>query len=136
MEVLVALAIFVISVIALGQLMNISGEMASDAQYLNRANQLAQKQMNSVVSGVVPMTSQSETNFDEAPDWTWSLDAQADNTPNLWHVTVTVSHKRSDGSSDFEQSLYQMVLDPIARGNLGPTNNPNSGGTTSGGSTP
>jgi prepilin-type N-terminal cleavage/methylation domain-containing protein len=131
MEVITALTIFLLSLVALSQLMNISSDMASDAQFLHEANQLAQKQMNGVVGGWVPLTSQSATSFDENPDWTWSIDCQADSTANLWHVTITVSRKRADGSS-FERSLYQMVVDPTARGGAA---TPNSATTSGSGST-
>jgi len=139
-EVITAMAIFLLSVVALGQLMNLSTDMAMEVQYLHEADQLAQKQMNAVVAGYVPLTSQSESSFDEAPDWNWSMDAEADSTANLWHVTVTVSRKRADGNM-FQSSLHQMVLDPTARGSLGaasPNSNSNSGSTTppAGGATP
>ena len=134
-EVLLALAIFLLSLVALGQLMNITSQMALDIDHTHRANQLMQKQMNGVVAGYVPLTSQSDTAFDEDQNWYWSLDAEADSTPNLWHVTVTVSHKTTSGDTDFQRSLYQMVLDPTARGSASvpAVNNPNAqqnGGTS------
>ncbi|HEV3142273.1 MAG TPA: prepilin-type N-terminal cleavage/methylation domain-containing protein [Gemmataceae bacterium] len=135
-EVLLALAIFLMSFVALGQLMNITSQMALDIDHTHRANQLMQKQMNAVVSGYVPLSGQSDTPFDEDQNWYWSVDAQADSTPNLWHVTVTVSHKTSSGDTDFKRSLYQMVLDPTARGSasIPAVNNPNT--QSNGGSSP
>jgi general secretion pathway protein I len=135
-EVLLALAIFLMSLVALGQLMNLTSQMAIEIDQTNRANQLMQKQMNAVVSGYVPLTSQSDTSFDEDPNWYWSMDAQSDSTPNLWHVTVTVSHKTSGGDEDFKRSLSQMVLDPLVRGSasIPAVQNPNA--QSNGGSSP
>ena len=135
-EVLVALAIFLLSLVALGQLMNITSQMAIDIDHTNRANQLMQKQMNAVVAGYVPLSGQSDTAFDEDPNWYWSVDAQSDSTPSLYHVTVTVSHKNSSGDVDFKKSLYQTVLDPTIRGSasIPAVQNPNT--QTNGGSSP
>ncbi|HLW66432.1 MAG TPA: prepilin-type N-terminal cleavage/methylation domain-containing protein [Gemmataceae bacterium] len=135
-EVLLAVAIFLLSLVALGQLMNMTSQMAIDVDHTNRANQLMQKQMNGVVSGSVPLSSQSDTSFDEDSNWYWSLDAQSDSTPSLWHVTVTVSHKTSSGDVDFQKSLSQMVLDPTIRGSasIPAVQNPNA--QTNGGSSP
>ena len=66
-------------------------------------------------SGSLPLTGQSETPCDEDPDFNWSVDAQADNTPGLYVVTVTISRPRSDGSA-FKTQLSQYVLDPTLRG--------------------
>jgi general secretion pathway protein I len=137
-EVLLALAIFLLSLVALGQLMNVTSEMAINVDRTNRANQLLQKQMNAVVCGYVPLSGQSDTAFDEseAANWYWSVDAQADSTPNLWHVTVTVSHKTSTGDVDYQRSLSQMVLDPTIRGSasIPAVQNPNA--QSNGGSSP
>jgi type II secretion system protein I len=135
-EVLLALAIFLMSLVALGQLMNMTSEMALEIDHTNRANQLMQKQMNAVVAGYVPLSGQSDTPFDEDSNWYWSVDAQADSAPSLYHVTVTVSHKTSTGDTDFQKSLYQMVLDPTIRGSasIPAVQNPNN--QSNGGSSP
>jgi type II secretory pathway pseudopilin PulG len=116
LEVILALAIFLMSLVALGQLISLGGDMARDVQWISRAMMLAESRMAELSAGSLPLTSQSETPCDDDPDFSWSVDAEADSLPGLFRVTVTVSRQRTDGSK-FESKLNQMVLDPTARGN-------------------
>jgi prepilin-type N-terminal cleavage/methylation domain-containing protein len=133
LEVLVALTIFLFSLVALGHLLNISADMVQETRYTNRAAQLLQTQMNRVISGEVALSSQGESSFSEEPDWSWTIDAQADNTiPNLWTVTIKVSRARPAGGA-FEAALTQMILDPAAKGTIeAPSTTTNAAGTTPG----
>jgi hypothetical protein len=116
LEVLMALTIFLFALVSLGRLVDIGGDRARDIQWLGRASMIAQTKMAEVTAGVLPLTGQGDTSVDEDPDWSWSLDAEADSTPGLYRVTVTVSRTRPDGSR-FETKLNQYVLDPTIRGN-------------------
>lgn len=115
MEVLIALTIFLFSLVAIGRLVVMSGDRALDVQQQSLAAQLCQAKLAEVLAGAVPLSSQSDVPFDEDPDYRWSLDAQSDATPNLWRVQVRVTRERPDGSK-IECSLSQMVLDPSQRG--------------------
>ncbi len=115
LEVMAALAIFLFSLVALSQLIDIGSANARDIDWLGRASLLAQSRMAEVMAGSIPLTSQSETTCDEDPDWSFSIDSESDVAPGLYRVTVTVSRTRSDGSK-FESVLNQMVLDPNYRG--------------------
>jgi type II secretion system protein I len=115
LEVLVALAIFLFSIVALHQALNIGTNNAVDMQQHMQAAQLAQSKMAEVYVGAVPMQSQPDTPFDEDPDYNWSLDAEQSTMANLWNVTVTVSRTRADGSR-LETKLSQMIIDPSLRG--------------------
>jgi prepilin-type N-terminal cleavage/methylation domain-containing protein len=116
LEVLVALAIFLFSLVALGQLVTLGSDRAMDVQWLSEASLLAQGKMGEVIAGAQSLTAVPESSFDEDPDYSWSLTAEADNTPGLYRVTVTVSRPRRNGSR-FETTLSQLVLDPTMRGN-------------------
>jgi type II secretion system protein I len=116
LEVLVALAIFLFSLAALGQLIDVGSDRARDVQWLGQASTIAQSRMAEVLAGSIALTSQPDTTCDEDADWSWSLDAEADAAPGLYRVKVTVSRSRPDGSR-FETVLNQMVLDPTYRGN-------------------
>ena len=118
LEVLVATTIFVFAVVGLGQLLNVCSDQVQETRYTNRAAQLLETQMNRVISGEVSLTSQGDSSFDEDADWTWSIDAQADNNlTNLYRVTIHVSRNRA-GGPPFEASLTQMVLDPASKGTI------------------
>jgi general secretion pathway protein I len=143
LEVLVALAIFLFSIVALNQALNIGTRNAVDMQQHMMAAQLVQSKMAEVYCGAVPLSSQSDTPFDEDPDYTWSLDAEQNSVTNLWNVTVTVTRARGDGSK-LETKLSQMIIDPSIRGTnldsaytatLSPPSSTSSGsGSSSGGS--
>jgi len=116
LEVLVALAIFLFGLIAIGQLITLGSDRALEVQFQTQAVQLCQAKMAEVVAGAVPLSSQADAKFDEDPDWSWSLEAEQDSSSSLlWNVKVTVTHPRPDGSK-MEASLSQMVLDPSQRG--------------------
>jgi general secretion pathway protein I len=138
MEVLVALAIFLFAMIALGQLIGYGSDRAADVRDLNRAPLLAQSKMAEVAGGAVALSSAPETPFEgDDADWSWSLDASSDGgIQNLWRVTVTVSRNRP-GNDRFEYKLSQMVLDPSARGSQasGTTSSDTNGTGSTGGTT-
>jgi general secretion pathway protein I len=115
LEVMAALAIFLFSLVALNQLVDIGSANAQDIDWLARASLIAQSRMAEVLAGSIPLSSQSDSSVDEDPDWNWSMDAEGDTAPGLWRVKITVSRERTDGSR-FETVLNQMVLDPTYRG--------------------
>src|SRR5205814_485188 len=74
MEVIVALAIFLISFVAIGMLMNAATARAHEARTYTIAMQLAQSKLSEFVAGVQPMstTGEQSTPFDFDPKWVWS----------------------------------------------------------------
>ena len=119
-EVLTALAIFLLSMVALSSLISFGSERAGDVRDLSRASMLAQSKLAEVVAGVVPLSSAPSSAFEGDDErFEWALEATADgNIPNLWRVTVTVSIER--GPNDrFETTLTQYLVDPAQRGSAG-----------------
>lgn len=127
LEVLVALAIFLISLIGIGRLITFAADRARDVEQQALAIQMCESKLAEAAAGVLTLgTSQPSTPFDEDPSWEWSMDCdQAANLPGLWNVTIHVTRARPDGSK-VEVALSQMVLDPSVRGAL-----PSSSSTTS-----
>jgi len=140
LEVLIALAIFLFSLLALSQLIDMGGADAQEIDWLGRASLIAQSRMAEVLAGSIPLSSQSDANCDEDSDFSWSMDAQPETPPGLYRVKITVSRNRTDGSR-FETVLNQMVLDPNSRGATDGTDSTSSSTTgtgttgTTGGST-
>lgn len=118
LEVLLAMGIFLLTMVALTQLVILAGDRALDVKMQSQAVQMAQTKMAEVVAGVQPLNGQSGMPFDEDPDWTWSLDVQSvqsNGVTGLSQVTVHVSRSRPDGTKlDFVLSQY--VMDPTMRG--------------------
>src|SRR5262245_43373405 len=116
LEVLVALAIFLISLIGIGRLITLAADRARDVQQQALAIQMCESKLAEAAAGVLTLgTSQPSTPFDEDPSWEWSMDCdQAANMPGLWSVTIHVTRARPDGSK-VEVALPEMVLDPSVR---------------------
>jgi Tfp pilus assembly protein PilV len=139
LEVVVALAIFLFSLTALSQLVTFAGERAREVSIRSRAARLCQTKLAEVLAGAVPLSAQEDTPFDEAPDYVWSVTADAGPATNLFLVTVTVSHPEPNGYR-IECSLNQMVLDPTVIGStqdvppspLSSTNTTTGTGSTTG----
>jgi len=136
LEVLIALAIFLLALVAIGRLTNISSNLAQDVQLQSEAILLCQSKMAEIMAGVEPLASQADVPFGDDitdPSWQWSADCNQGQVTNLWTVQVRVSRQRPDGGK-VEATLTQMVLDPSIRGTTIPsTSASGTSGSTSGG---
>jgi Tfp pilus assembly protein PilV len=115
MEVLVSLAIFLLSLAALTRLVTFAGERALEAQYRSQATLHCLSQLAEVEAGSIPLGSQGEADVGDDPDYQWSMDAEQGQVAGLWNVTVTVIRK-VQGGPPIKVSLSKMVLDPSAVG--------------------
>ena len=113
LEVIVSMAIFLMSFIAIASLMNMGQSRAIEVQLQATALQKAQSKMSDVICGSEPLGSQSSVPFteDTTGKWTWSMEADQDNTvPNLWLVKITVNYPLEN--NQLEVSLTEKILDP------------------------
>jgi type II secretory pathway pseudopilin PulG len=115
LEVVVALAIFLLAMTVFSQMLLRNGEITRDIQRQNLATRLCQSKLAEVVAGVVPLSSQGDQ-FEEEPDYTWSVEADAGSVTGLWNVTVTVTRTETGTDNPIQCSLTEMVLDPSAIG--------------------
>lgn len=111
------MAVFLMSIVALGHLLNVAGNLALVAHQQSRAASLCQTKMNEVLGGAVALEGQGDVPFDEEPEYTWSLQADQGGVQGLYNVTVTVSRKQPNGDV-VTSSLSQMVLDPQIVGSV------------------
>ena len=116
LEVLIALAIFLMAMVVFGEMIVRNGQIARDIQRQNLATRLCKSKLQEVLSGAVPLTSQGDEAFDEEPDYTWSLQADSGAVDGLWNVTVTVTCKQADAADPIQVAVTQMVLDPSIEG--------------------
>jgi len=136
LEVMLAMAIFLIAVVGLMELVNISSRQAFEISQVNRANQLLEDRLNAVTGGIVPLQGgQTDTPFDDDPDWSWSMQSSGENTPNLYRVTITVKWQKGN-DTDHQWSVSRMVFDPAQKGTLeappSSSSSSSSSGTTGG----
>jgi general secretion pathway protein I len=141
LEVVIALAIFLLAMTVFSQMLLRNGEITRDIQRQNLATRLCQSKLAEVVAGVVPLTSQDDVAFDEEPDYTWSLEADAGSVTGIWNVTVKVTRTQAGTDNPIQCSLTEMLLDPSIIGSTqdspapSGTNGTSSGSGTSGGTT-
>jgi len=124
LEVVIALTIFLFSLVALSHLVSLGNERALEVQQQAHASMLCQSKLAELVAGSETLGSSGLSPFpdDTAPpnspfaNFQYQIEASESDIPNLWNVTVIVQKDRGDGRV-LEVQLSQMVLDPSARGN-------------------
>ena len=112
-EVVIALAIFMISVVGLTQLVNVGTENALNVQQQAEASQLCQSKLAEVIVGAE--TADSGEVIQNGWTWQWKVEKNQAEIEGLFQVNVTLSYERQDGTI-IRASLSQMVLDPTIRG--------------------
>jgi len=127
-EVMLALAIMLLSMVAVGQLVNMGSDQSTQARWSVRATRLAEAKMAEVEVGVVSISEGGQGTFDNDDSaWSWSVDPQPAGPPNLYRVDVKVS--RTDGRP-FEFTLSRMIYDPALVGSAAQAEQPSDSATT------
>jgi prepilin-type N-terminal cleavage/methylation domain-containing protein len=121
-EVLLALAILLLSLAAIGQLVDVGGDRGVEAQFHVRGTRLAQAKLAECEAGVIDVTSGGTGTFDDEPDWTWTVDSAPETATNLYRVTVTVS--RDYRGRPFQITLAQLIYDPAMTGSAAQAERP------------
>jgi general secretion pathway protein I len=134
LEVVIALAIFLLAMTVFSQMLLRNGEITRDIRRQNLATRLCQSKLAEVVAGVEPLTSQSDQQCDDEPDYTWSLEADNGSVTGLWVVKVTVTRTDSGSGNPIQCSLTEMLLDPSIIGSTQDSPAPSGTNTTTGAS--
>lgn len=148
LEVLTALAILLLSIVAIAQMVSTAARIARDARLYTTAALLAETYLNELEAGVRPMASFGPEEILDAPEpgWTcqgivapenWSsVDIDGQGVAGLCAVQVIVSYQAATGEV-IEFSLSRMLLDPRVRVPLPVPAAPATGnGDTGGGTAP
>src|SRR5215218_3607958 len=91
LEVLGATAIFLLSIVAIGELMSVSTDQAVDVQHRSRATRLCQSKLNEFAAGIESVSGATSGTFEEDEAWSWEAEVTNDGTAaNLYKVQVTV----------------------------------------------
>jgi type II secretory pathway pseudopilin PulG len=115
LEVILATAVFALSLVWIGQLLNQSSDQAIEVQQKSRGARLAQSKLAEYVAGVRSLSSGGEGDFSDEgePDWNYVATSEADNSAaGLYKVTITAS------KGDVKTSLSQWVFDPKLKGSI------------------
>lgn len=114
LEVVVSLAIFLFSIVAISQLVSMGTNHAVDVQLHAKASILCQRELAKRIAGIEPLSPSSAALADE-PDWQLEVEVSDADVDGLKKVKVTVRQERQDGRVT-EATLAQLVLDPTIRG--------------------
>lgn len=115
LEVLVALAIFLIALAAIATLMDTANTQASDAAGTTTATRLAQSKLAEVEAGLIGVTDGGSGTFEgDESAWSWEVTSAATGVINLYDVSVRVY--RPEGRP-LEVTLHQTVYDPALMNN-------------------
>ena len=115
-EVLLALAILLMSLAAIAQLVGIGSDRALDARLTMRATRLAESKMTEIEVGAVSLDTAGSGGQFEGDDsaWSWSCELQPFGPPN--HYSVVVKVKRDVRGTTYEFSLARFLVDPKVMG--------------------
>jgi general secretion pathway protein I len=115
-EVLLALAIFLMCLTVIGQIVDFAGTNALRAQNQNNGSRLASSKMAEVEAGVISVSSGGSGDFtaDGETGWSWDVTSSTTEIANVFSVTVTVS-KPFQGQN-FQVTLTQTIFDPMVMG--------------------
>ena len=126
-EVLLALTILLLSMVAIGRLVDIGTDHAVAARMHTRGSRLVQAKLAEVEAGVISMEGGSGQ-FDTEPEWSWTVECEQQAAPGLYRVTVKVS--RDNRGRPFELTLAQMVFDPAKTGSAAQAEKPTEADVT------
>jgi Tfp pilus assembly protein PilV len=116
LEVLIAMAVFLICLAGIGQLVDTGTAHALEAKYQNIGTRLAQSKMAEVEAGAIPVAAGGSGDFAEDGDeqWQWTVESTPTDVANAYDVAVTVS--RPYRGQTFSVKLDQIVFDPTVTG--------------------
>ena len=121
MEVILAMAIMLLSLVAIARLVDVGLDRSLDAQFQTRATLLAESKLAEVEAGAVSVQGGGGA-FEDNPDWSWAVESFPYGPPDLYQVTVRVT--RTAPGRQFEVSLTQLIIDPAALGSAAQAEDP------------
>ena len=111
-EVLLALAIFAVSLAAIGQMMSNGLRGAVQARLQSQAVLRCQAKLAEVVAGATPLQAASNVAFADDKAWHWSLVVNPATQANLYVAEVTVARAGENAVGTVSFTLKRMVRDP------------------------
>jgi general secretion pathway protein I len=111
LEVMIAMAILAITLVAIYQSQSQSISMASDSRFLTTASLLAQSRMAEIDAAEPRSVVSANGDFgDDYPGYTWRLEVSAvEELPLLKRMTLTVTQGRMVTRNTYRLILYKVV---------------------------
>ena len=111
LEVMIAMAILAIALVAVFQSQSQSLSMAGDSRFLTTASLLAQARMAEIETASSAALAEASGDFGEDfPHYTWHLDVVAqEEIPMLKKMTLTVTNRQLIGRNSYHLVLYRVI---------------------------
>lgn len=123
LEVLLALTVLVLSLTAIGQLVDAGTARGNQARATIRGTRLAQSKLAEVEAGLISVASETGGTFDgDDAAWSYKITPEPAGPPNLYNVTVIVS--RDIEGRQFELVVTQIIFDPTLMGSAAQAERP------------
>lgn len=111
LEVMIAMAILAIALVAVYQSQSQSLSMAGDSRFLTTASLLAQSRMAEIDAADPREITAGNGEFgDDFPDYRWQLELVETEIDLLKKIVLTVTHKRMAVRNAYRLILYKVVL--------------------------
>jgi hypothetical protein len=111
-EVVLALAIFVGSFLAISEAFQTGSRALMLAERTSEAAIRCDQQMDKLLAGIIPLDSASQTEFEDDPEWAWTLILAGTETPGLMRAEMTVEHVNPREGSNARVKLVRYLRDP------------------------
>ena len=134
LEVILSIAIFGLSMVAIGHLFNLGFRSAADVQLRSEANMIAETTMAEISAGVIDLSSGGGI-AEGSPKWQYEVNSQESKQPGLLSVTVRVSLANDPGNNNVSVSLVRLLVDPNFEPEQPTAAGSSSSGSSSSGST-
>ncbi|MEZ6093078.1 MAG: prepilin-type N-terminal cleavage/methylation domain-containing protein [Pirellulaceae bacterium] len=112
LEVILAIAILGMSMVAITNLLNIGYRAAGSSRLRTEAAIFCDSTMAEVAAGVIELTSASDQPVSGTNDWLFSVNVQSADITGLLSVTVTVKQADSALNTPLSVSLVRFMPDP------------------------
>ncbi len=112
LEVMIAMAILAISLVAVYQSQSQSVSMAANARFLTTASLLAQNRMSQIDAAPAREVSSGGGDFgEEFPDYAWKVEVgNVEGIQFLRKISLTVTHGRMKTNNAYRLVLYRVVV--------------------------
>lgn len=115
MEVMLAIAIFGLALVAIGELIRIGSLSAAAARDLTEGQRLCNNVMAEVGAGIIPPESASETPIEGSEDWLYTIEsAPLEEQEGMLRISVTVEQDKSLFVRPARFTLVRWMTDPAA----------------------
>ena len=111
-EVVIALAVFACSMVAIGHLISAGVRSALRSRLEAQAILRCESKLGELAAGIIPLQNASGVAFPDDQSWNWSMTIATGQYPNLYTVEVTATHPATTMAGKISYSIRRLMRDP------------------------